>query len=279
MVRRRLSWSCGPARGDAGDLRGAMRPDGGCGHSSTTRRTMRPNVGPHGDGLTEGDDDEDHRTTGSRHAARDHDDVAVVEPALGAAAPPPHLRTLEPGEEVLVDSPIRVNLVMVGYEPGSFDVDPADRPPSTTSRPLSAVHRTRGTGSTTRWGRAGGSSTCRAFAGVVFDDAVWAPRRDGHGRAGGAPGPVLQRPGAQPGLRDAWIPRTSMPPRPSGGWSGRPPGGSESAARTTPCSSSTGGIGRTSSSTPEPGDRRSWNPRRAATSEPSGGPSSSRTAA
>ena len=134
--------------------------------------------------------------------------MVVVAPANGAAPPrSPKFETLRPGEEVLVDSPIRVNIVMVGYEPDSFDVDrvidrsPDDVTPRRPSKGQAERRPRRGRA------RAHATSTCPASPATAFDDAFFA-----HLAATGSPGPagtarpVVQRPGAQRGRRVAGVP-------------------------------------------------------------------------
>jgi hypothetical protein len=107
--------------------------------------------------------------------------VAVLLAATLAAAPaaasaepqPAELHTIRPGEEVVVDSPIRVNLVMVGYQPEAFDVDRLLVGLPATSRPV-VGQPARRYGVLDEVGLEHRYEYVPRFAGAQFDDAFFA---------------------------------------------------------------------------------------------------------
>jgi len=99
----------------------------------------------------------------------------AVAPASAAPADrqPAKFDTIRPGEDAVVDSPIRVNVVMVGYEADSFDVNRVIDGLPATGRPVVrakgmryGVHDEVGLGHRYEY--------VPRFAGADFDNAFFA---------------------------------------------------------------------------------------------------------
>lgn len=99
--------------------------------------------------------------------------LAAAPSNASADSQPAEFRTIRPGEEVVVDSPIRVNIVMVGYQPDSFAVDRLIAGLPTTSRPVVRVQGL-GYGLHDEVGLEHRYEYVPRFAGAQFDDAFFA---------------------------------------------------------------------------------------------------------
>lgn len=111
--------------------------------------------------------------------------AATLAVAPASAAPKAGgFETIRPGEEAVVDSPIRVNVVMVGYQPDSFDAQRVIDALPATSRPVVRIKGMR-YGVHDEVGLAHRYEYVPRFAGAAFDDAFFA-----HLAATGTTGPA-----------------------------------------------------------------------------------------
>ena len=93
-----------------------------------------------------------------------------------AAAPPPHLRlsTIQPGRHPMVDVLTPVNVIFVGYRPGTVDVGRIVRGLPATSEPVIRSPQLFGMGADPALGLRYDYSYHVRFAGSAFDDAFFA---------------------------------------------------------------------------------------------------------